>query len=325
MYGKGEDEDDLYNFRAHDKRKFHEHNMSLIRFKDDYLIVSRLDNSSFVRSPILNNGIRVGQFVLNKYHRNFLSIQYGSSEPKILKMPNLDGFHPMLKWWSQYEDGRLYFEEKTKRLYLTATVFTPDNVRIGLAELNVDTFEVKHAHVLRMESKFAQKNWNLFADHHKKTFILTDLYPELVVQNIDLDAGIVNPYSKVSSKEVLEHIGRFFHIRCSSGMIRWTSNTLLTISHIREKKANKYRSVFIEVEDVKPFRPLQCSQILTFVRDLHDIEFVSSICWDKTHSFLKIGLGIDDNNNRIVDFPKDLVFEKRENLYHSFWNEMIRK
>jgi hypothetical protein len=163
---------------------------------------------------------------------------------------------------------------------------------------------------LDKDAPFPQKNWVLFSGRSNQVYILTHALPQWSVFKVDLDTGALSDRTEVNSTSFFDsEVKANLFVRCSTGMIRWTENTLLTLLHTRENEegiAPKYRSIFVELEDMPPFRPLRKSKVIQFMDQDYRVEFAAGLC-EKNSDTLYISLGLDDIKGETIDFPKQDV------------------
>lgn len=315
----------LSNEEIFDPRLFHNHNHCRINYSNDFLTAYRYENRVLLYGSQgqFNQTLRacgVTTTAIGDFHsviHNYIVLQRGiESQRFVLEIPSFEGLHPNLRWNSQFEDPRLFQDRLSNRLFVTATVLTFKSVRIAMIELDPISFTFKKGIVLGSDEElkemafFPQKNWVMFNGHDDQVYILTHASPNWIVFRIDLDTGALSNMTKVDSTSFFaSEIKANLFLRCSSGMIRWSDHTLLTILHTREnKEAPIYRSLFVECADVPPFQPVRKSKVLQFKSEHYRVEFTAGLC-EKDPSTLYISLGLDDVKGETVEYLKKNVFD----------------
>jgi hypothetical protein len=321
---------------------FTTHNHSKIYMDGTYLTAYRYENrllyfshqhhaTNEKRLPVDSIMTCIGQ--LDSGIHNYIVLQHDmcnntteSNKPFILKLPILDGMDPNIRWNQTYEDPRLYYREDQNRLFLTATVFTTQYARIAMIELDLSInrgatmFAFKRGFVLGTdeelgvaESQKSQKNWCLFTDLDGNTCILTHACPQWIVYKIDLGNGALSDKCVLDTSDFFqEEINQELLLRCSSGMLRWGTNTLITALHTRDIDRPDippvYRTIFVEFLGRYPYTPTCKSLLKQFLPEHHRVEFCSSICVKDSSEFLYVSLGIDDLFGMTIEYPKRNIF-----------------
>lgn len=317
------------NINPMNPRLFVQHNLSQLPFRDDYLTLTRIENRRFLGALPLHEdrekSICILNWTLHPLIQNYVKISYKNKE-RILELPMLPGMHEKVPWYQQYEDPRLYIHKKSGRIFFTSTVFTTNNLRMALVEIDNETLKFKNGFVLsdnfipETQRKYAQKNWNLFSDVTGQPFIITEIYPHLVVYSIDLENGHMQMVSKIDTSEMFQDwSSKNYHIRCSSGAINYNTDSLLFGMHIVHLLPDKkiYRNFFVETFNTAPFQPKRKSRLFSFTNDVEDIEFNSGLCWNQNHDQIRVCLGIGDRDHTIVSIPPDSIFDPSYRLYET--------
>jgi hypothetical protein len=317
-----------------DPSLFHNHNHCRIAFGTGFLTAHRYENRVLLYGSQgqHNQTLRscgVTSTAIGDFHsaiHNYIVLHRSGQGPNdadqrsILYIPAFKGLHPKLRWNSQFEDPRLFQDNATGRLFVTATVLTPQSVRIAMVELDAVTLQYLKGTVLGKNNElgndapFPQKNWVLFngvGQNDRQVYILTHALPEWSVYQVNLDTGALSHRMKVNSTSFFNsEVKANLFVRCSTGMIPWTANTLLTILHTREDekgmakvRAPNYRSIFVELDGMPPFRPLRKSRVIQFMKEDYRVEFAAGLC-EKDGKTLYISLGLDDIKGETIEFQK---------------------
>lgn len=295
-------------------------NTSIALYKHQYLSLTRVDNTHLLNwwPTAWRKAVKIGVLRVHPDYNNQITLKINNHDPPhILNLPQLPGMHPRLPPTQQYEDPRVFVVPQENRVFFTATVFTDDNQRMALIELHPDSWEFKQGHVLHSDSPHRQKNWVLFtgssADTVKaeKTYILTDVHPQICVSEIDLDSGTLQPLPPTDSTAAFASLSaQNVHIRCGTTAVPFGPETLLCAVHTCTKDARwpYYRTAFVELTDRPPFRVLRVGKLATFNKNKTRVEFPAGLCWNKDHTALRLSLGVADKRNTIVDVIPDVIF-----------------
>jgi len=317
--------------QLNDPTLFSTHNHCTIRFLGGFLSAKRYENRLLFHKQQNLEPLACGvtQTMIGKFEsaiHNYVVLQRDEHKPFILKLPLLKNMHPGLRWNQNWEDCRLFYYQipnKTGRLFLTGTVLTKNNVRIGMVELDhtKPNFPVKRGFVLGsdqelglVESQKMQKNYILFANDKNEACILTHACPRWTVYRINLDTGEMFGKSQVDSTLFFhEEISASLLVRCSSPMVQWSESTYLCALHTRDQdkpgRAPRYRTIFVEFESRWPYRLLRKSKIFQFIHPSRRVEFVAGLC-EFDEETLLVSLGIDDLEAKSIKISKNKVFSK---------------
>ncbi|RYE20421.1 MAG: hypothetical protein EOP45_11085 [Sphingobacteriaceae bacterium] len=307
----------LFSCHNHCKIKFGSEYLTAFRF-ENRILFHQAQNDTNTRLPCGVTPTAIGHFHSTIHNYVVLQRNDDSTTKRIISLPRLPQMHPLIRGNQSWEDPRLFFDQTTQRLFLTGTVLTLSHVRIALAEIDPVSLVFKKGFVLgtndelKEDAPNSQKNWCLFNDRSGGTFILTHALPWTIFR-INLDTGVMSDrvQSMDSYSFFASEIEADLHVRCSSGMVRWSPGSLLTVLHVRdydrEGRAARYRSLFVEFEDHLPFRLLRKSKVIQFMESDHRVEFVAGLC-EKDNNTLYISIGLDDMKSATIEYLKHRVF-----------------
>lgn len=264
--------------------------------------------------------------------RNYV-VLYNSQTKKrqIVDIPRIKQMHQQASTMIQAEDPRLFWDDISARLYMTATVLTQTSVKIGLFEIDPQTLRCIGGKILGRKSQMGkelwsqpQKNWVLFQDGNGDTCVLTHAHPSWQVWRVDL------PSARMFRKTIVDSTGFFSSItggnlgngvpllvRCSSPPMRMSSNTMVCALHTREdteSRAPLYRTIFVEFSDQPPYQLVRHSQVMGYTNDTARVEFAAGFYPDNPTcpqtTRWNLCLGLDDKTNILVVTNLREIFDK---------------
>lgn len=345
---------------------FHEYNASATWYGGKLLKLSRLDNRSVMYDKRLLFNLLPAhhyQWVV-PYAQNYVSLRYAEEAPIILTLPKQAAMSKQVEWWQQYEDPRVFVSTQG-RIFFTSTVFCEKVIRVALVELEENEadleaelmlapanqqerhWKIKNAVVLDdakvVADSFAQKNWSLFSAPNAAgipaTYILTDLHPHMQFYEIDLNTGAMSGRKRESTESLFSsHATYPLAIRCSSGFLQFTAETLICVAHLKGTQMHvsdalsqyPYRTLFVEVESAFPFKPIRVSKIFSFEQDRQRIEFASGLYWNTPAGYvqedakLMLCLGVDDKHHRLIPLNPKHIFDEDNQDFSCYMNAHIK-
>jgi hypothetical protein len=341
------------------REHFHEFNPSIAQINGKVLIASRLDNrvklaaaglfwlpgDRFYLAP--NNAL-----VVIPNTQNYIVIRVRDTasaregdwltthdvvSQTVLTLPVLPGMHPNWNWYEQYEDPRIFCHEKTGRVFVTATVFTATFVRLAVVELDPShDFSFLRGCVMdRPESStHTEKNWGIFTDGHGNDRMITDAYPQLEIYDFNIDTFLLSNHQTHDTTKILHRYNKKdFHIRCSAAPIPFTAKTMLVTLHVRQNMPDvavllrliHYRTLFIEIENTAPYKPIRASRMFSFTNDNTRIEFAAGCSWESNErNTLLVSLGLDDVDNVVARVDPAKIFGEDETYLGTKLNDKLR-